>query len=321
LDKKSTQRGRAGQYSEMKLSMIQRTRLGMRRLWPSRKAEPIDPEILRVIHDKIQLLGQLGEPQDVGAEVQLSLGNRVERLLVQGLQTYGGEVDFIRYWARLRNERSFFPNTGMYDWLEAQVLYLLIRCVKPEVVVEISPNYGYSTGFLLLAMNKNKRGKLYSFDLEEKFHRHALRSFNQVGIDTSRQLFFAADVREAYDRVFPKQVDVLFMDSDHSYDFAQWYIANLYPRVTEGGLIHAHDVLRHGVKPHLGDKGEGRAIWEFIQERQVSEKDYLYVSELVRSQPIKLDVLQQLERYPFGETQIGSNNIEQCTSFWIVKHF
>ena len=247
--------------------------------------------------------------------------NRVELLIANALYRYGHELEAVRQWARFRNEPAFFPETGMYDWMEAQILYLLVRSTRPKVVVEISPNYGYSTGFLLLAMNKNNCGLLYSFDLEDRFHQRALRNFAQVGIDASRQQFFAGDVREVYHRVLPDKVDLLFMDSDHSYAFAQWYIANLFPRVVEGGLIHAHDVLRYGVRPHLGDEGEGRAIWEFIQQQQIPETDFLYVSELVRAQPVKPEVLQRLERYPFGKTHIGTNNVEQNASLWIVKQF
>lgn len=247
--------------------------------------------------------------------------NRVELLIAEAVCRYGQELDAIRWWARFRNEPAFFPETGMYDWIEAQILYLLIRSTKPQVVVEISPNYGYSTGFILLAMNRNNRGRLYSFDLEEKFYQHALRNFARVGIDTSRQQFLAGDVREVYEHVLPDKVDLLFMDSNHSYAFARWYIANLLPRVVEGGLIHAHDVLRYGVRPHLGDEGEGRALWEFIQQQQIPETSFLYVSEFVRAQPVKPEALQQLERYPFGETHIGTNNVEQCASLWIVKRF
>ena len=247
--------------------------------------------------------------------------NRVELLIAEAVCRYGHELEAVRWWARFRNEPAFFPETGMYDWIEGQILYLLIRSIKPKVVVEISPNYGYSTGFILLAMNKNNCGQLYSFDLEEEFHQRALRNFARVGINASCRRFFAGDVREDYKHVLLDEVDLLFMDSDHSYAFAQWYISNLYPKVVEGGLIHAHDVLGYGVRPHLGDEGEGRAIWEFVQHQRIPETDFLYVSEFVRAQPVKSQVLQRLERYPFGETHIGTNNVEQNASLWIVKRF
>jgi FkbM family methyltransferase len=247
------------------------------------------------------------------------LDNAVERLIAKGIAAYAPELDGIRWWARLRNEPAFFPQTGMYDWAEAQILYLLIRQVRPECVVEISPNYGYSTGFILMAMNRNGHGTLYSYDLDAKFHAHALHNYERVGISAVRQRFVAGDVRNSVGRNLPDRVDLLFMDSDHSYDFARWYIAHLYPRVGDGSLIHAHDVLPYGVQPHQGERGEGRAIWEFLRESQISGSDYLYVSELVRRQPVGPEILKRIERYPFPGETIGTNNVEQNASFWMIK--
>ena len=51
------------------------------------------------------------------------------------------------------------------EWLYAlQLTYLRIRHQKPELVWEISPNWGYSTIFLLSALKDNKAGQLISFD-------------------------------------------------------------------------------------------------------------------------------------------------------------
>ncbi|MGH3093827.1 MAG: hypothetical protein ACRDOG_16075, partial [Gaiellaceae bacterium] len=78
--------------------------------------------------------------------------NAVEALLVEGVDRFGGELAGLREWARLRNERRLFPAKGMYDWVESQVLYLLLRLTRPRLVVEISPSSGYSSGFILLAL-------------------------------------------------------------------------------------------------------------------------------------------------------------------------
>lgn len=251
------------------------------------------------------------------------LDNRIEALLAESLALYGHEIDAIRQWARVRMDLTFFFPCGMYDWMEAQVLYLLIRATKPKVVVEISPSYGYTTGFILSAMNKNDCGRLYSFDLEEEFHQRALRNFAQVPTDPSRYEFILGDVQKTYDRVLSdREVEVLFMDSDHSYGFAKWYIANLYPRVAQGGLISAHDVTKGGSPPCLdGDWGEGRAIWEFIQEQQIPETDFLYLSDFAKDQSNKPKIFSQLERYPFDETGLGTDGVEKSYSLWMVKEF
>jgi predicted O-methyltransferase YrrM len=246
--------------------------------------------------------------------------NRIEILIAEAYRQYGHELEELRWWTRLRTEYAFFPDSGMYDWIEGQVLYLFVRKLKPEHVVEISPNYGYSTGFMLLAMEKNRQGQLFSFDLLPQGHEQTLRTFAAVGVSASRQRFYAGEVRRQLDTI-PEHIDLLFMDSDHSPTFAHWYIEALFPRVVVGALIQVHDVLPLGVRPHLGDEGEGEVIWNFLRERSVPETDYLYLNDLMRAQPLKPPILQALTRYPFGYTAVGTNNIEQNNALWMVKTF
>lgn len=301
--------------------MSARTRSFMHVLSRKARGQPIDRHVIEKTRSEIESLMSAPAFESSAPLASAVSDNKLECLWAQAISRYGHEIQSVKWWARLRTEPAFFPETGMYDWIEAQILYLTIRLAKPERVVEISPNYGYSTGFILLALNKNNRGSLYSFDLDERYHQWALRNLKRVGIDASRQQFFAGDVRDIADRVLTDKMDLLFMDSDHSAAFAQWYVEHLYPRVTEGGLIHAHDVLKYGVRPHLGDQGEGRVLWEFIQQRPIPASDYAYVSQFVREQPTKPEILQRLGRYPFGEELIGTNNVEQSASLWMVKRF
>ena len=43
-------------------------------------------------------------------------------------------------------------------------------------------------------------------------------------------------------------LDLLFIDANHDYILAKWYIDTLFPLVKEGGLIHIHDIYynQHG---------------------------------------------------------------------------
>ena len=246
--------------------------------------------------------------------------NSVEQLIVNAYLSYGDEIPDLRAWAGLRNERMLFPATGMYDWIEAQILYLIVRLTKPQVVAEISPNFGYTTGIILLAMNLNRRGVLYSYDLERRYRDGSWRTFALIGIARERQRFIIGDVRKLPAGAVPDQPDLLFMDSDHSYEFARWYLSSLVPSVRRGGLIHVHDVLRYAVKPHQGDRGEGRALDEFLREGNVRGSDQFFTSEFVRRQPLLDSPLRDLERYPFGDGDPkGTNNIEQNASFWMIK--
>jgi predicted O-methyltransferase YrrM len=61
--------------------------------------------------------------------------------------------------------------------------------------------------------------------------------------------FFCGDVSQklpsiikAHPETFGKGIDLLFIDSDHSHDFAYWYLSIIFPLVKQGGLIHIHDI-------------------------------------------------------------------------------
>ena len=247
--------------------------------------------------------------------------NAVEALLVEAVERFGGELAGLREWARLRNERRLFPAKGMYDWLESQVLYLLLRLTRPRLVVEISPSSGYSSGFILLALNRNAHGRLLSFDVDTDGDHHACLAFAEAGIDASRRRFVPGDVRRTAAVALPagESVDVLFMDAEHSDSFATWYLESLVPRVHPGGLVHVHDVLRYGVRPQVVDEGEGEAVWEYLVQGGIPESDFLYVAELVRTQPVRPEPLRRLTRYPFEDPRLGTDGVEQSPSLWIVR--
>lgn len=51
------------------------------------------------------------------------------------------------------------------DDYEAEITYLLLRDLAPEVVVEVGTFRGWSTTWILSALRDNGTGHLYSFDI------------------------------------------------------------------------------------------------------------------------------------------------------------
>ncbi len=56
----------------------------------------------------------------------------------------------------------------MVSPLERPIIYTIIRCFKPRIVVETEVANGASSTFILSALEKNNFGKLYSIDLPSK---------------------------------------------------------------------------------------------------------------------------------------------------------
>ena len=62
---------------------------------------------------------------------------------------------------------------GQSSELEMEMLYIRIRMSEPDLVYEISPNYGFSTMFILWALHDNHKGRLFSFDVNEHYRKSA----------------------------------------------------------------------------------------------------------------------------------------------------
>ena len=66
--------------------------------------------------------------------------------------------------AKLKN----FPGPyrlGATPPFDCETIYLLVRSLKPETVVETGVCYGASSAYILQALKDNGRGVLYSIDL------------------------------------------------------------------------------------------------------------------------------------------------------------
>lgn len=143
------------------------------------------------------------------------------------------------------------------DDLEAEATYLFVREFRPRTVVEISPDGGWSTTWLLAALRDNGAGRLFSYDLFD----HCTRTVPQE-LAKGRWTFAQGDVRLAH---LPPRIDYLFMDSAHSAPFARWYIRELFPRLAPGTPVSIHDIFP-------ASPGESRVVRKWLLEQDV---DYL----------------------------------------------
>jgi len=127
---------------------------------------------------------------------------------------------------------------------EAAYLYRLVRDEQPEVVVEIGRYRGGSTLLFAAALD---RGVLHSYDIATRQGRSGAELDNQLGaaLDrydlSDRVRLHVEDSRTAAPPA--SQIDVLFIDGDHSEagvraDFDRWA-----PFVGPGGHLLFHDAV------------------------------------------------------------------------------
>ena len=138
------------------------------------------------------------------------------------------------YQELIKNNPNIFKD--MFDQFESEVLYSLIRIIKPKTIIELGPCDGWTSLIILNACDKNDIPcKLFSFDLIGI-------SFNLDRQDKIYRKLVVGDAKETtkqYQKEI-EQADFLFIDAEHSAEFANWYLNNLIPNYN-GKYIWIHD--------------------------------------------------------------------------------
>lgn len=150
------------------------------------------------------------------------------------------------------------------DDIEAELTYLFVRDRAPGTVVELGALHGWSTTWILRALqdggSDGRPGELHSYDLIDKAARTV-----PANLAEGHWTFHQGDVRGNL-RELPEHIDYLFIDAAHTAAFAHWYIERIFPQIPSGTPVSVHDVF-HGkrAKPF----SEGRVILTWLLEQGV----------------------------------------------------
>ncbi len=148
---------------------------------------------------------------------------------------------------------------GWIDYLSGALIYVLIRHVRPEVVVETGVGPGGTTAFILLALHHNGRGKLYSIDLpgndavvypemHKEFNIHIPEGFAPGWLVPAwlrdRWELTLGDSREHLPAVLGRvgRVDAFMHDSLHTDEHVTMEFETTLPCMKPGGLLLCDDV-------------------------------------------------------------------------------
>jgi Methyltransferase domain len=137
------------------------------------------------------------------------------------------------------------------------IYYALIRVMQPDLVVETGVCDGFSSRFLLLAMERNRRGTLHSIDLPDQDVEldHAgnrQRDVMSLGRKTgwlvpdalrSRWRLHLGDAREVLPKLLPTlaPMDIFIHDSLHTYDHMLFEFQTAWPHLRDGGILLSDD--------------------------------------------------------------------------------
>ncbi len=156
---------------------------------------------------------------------------------------------------------------------EGNIISTLISAIKPRKGVEIGTLCGYSTLWLLKAIEEN--GKIYTIEKDPKHYEIASKIFSELGF-LNNITIINSDAKTALEKIskISSSFDFCFIDADkENYPYyLKWALKNL----RSGGIILAHNPFLKGKLFYDGDDKDqnkkSRGMREFLHILFTDEK-------------------------------------------------
>jgi len=144
------------------------------------------------------------------------------------------------------------------------IQYAIVRALEPELVVETGVANGVSSSYLLLAMEKNRKGHLHSVEVDTS---HVLLEGRDPGwiVPESLRLRWTIHMGRS-ESILPNllrllaPLDIFIHDSLHTYSHMKLEFELAFPHLRPGGLLLADDAMWNSAFPEFATKiGAARA--------------------------------------------------------------
>lgn len=139
------------------------------------------------------------------------------------------------------------------------LLYLLAKLTHAQIVLEMEPGFGYSTGWLARAMKENGNGLVHHCDTNEDFSMRAQQHLMVMGLSSFVKFHMGSPLDTL--REIDGRVDMIFMNvgaKDFSYS-----LPLVRDRLRPGGIVAVNGLLAEGkVLDHRNNSPEIQATRE-----------------------------------------------------------
>lgn len=141
---------------------------------------------------------------------------------------------------------------------QGRLLYMLVRAMRAELVVELGTSYGVSTLYLAAAMRDQGRGRVITSEIIPEKAARARAHFEEAGLSEWVELR-EGDATETL-AAMPGPIDLALLDGFPT--IALDVLRTLEPHLREGATVLADDLhlFRHDLGPlveHLEDPANG----------------------------------------------------------------
>jgi len=143
----------------------------------------------------------------------------------------------------------------MFCDIEGEFLYLSMREMQPEVVVEVGSGSGWSTSWLLQGLVDNGHGLLTACDKNDFLS----------GIQKPLRDYLHFIQGDALEVTFPSPIDFLLSDASHNAPYVYQFRDKVFPLVRPGGRICVHDMFKAVHPAH----GEAISVYQYLDQHDI----------------------------------------------------
>ncbi len=146
-------------------------------------------------------------------------------------------------------------------------LHNLVQDIRPRHCIEIGTCLGFSTLFIIDALNKNGFGDLVT--IEKNVESSALAQHLLSIVDMSRVQFKVGTSHEVLPEILEDwdEVDFCYIDGEHKKETVLFEFGVLYPKLYKDGIIVMNDVIGYNGVIGYND-GEMREAWAEIKLKE-----------------------------------------------------
>lgn len=158
--------------------------------------------------------------------------------------------------------KSFTSEPSVGRFLSQLVFYR-----KPAVVVELGCFVGWASAHLAIALQATGHGKLYCVDCDQKNLDATVTNLKRLGLDGVTNTLLGKSTEETVLGALPDKIDILFIDTSHTYRDTIDEILLYSPRMGERGCMVLHDSISYpGVRRAIAEMSGKFRILTFATE-------------------------------------------------------
>jgi predicted O-methyltransferase YrrM len=159
------------------------------------------------------------------------------------------------------------PEFFMSEPSVGRFLSQLVFYRKPAVVVELGCFVGWASAHLAMALQANGHGKLYCVDCDQKNLDATVINLKRLGLDGVTNTFLGRSTEPTLLAGLPNKIDMLFIDTSHTYRDTLEEISLYSSRIGEKGCMILHDSISFpGVRRAIAEMSGKFRILTFATE-------------------------------------------------------